>query len=438
MKEVNPHFEDYLFNWDQTFQFLVGGYGSSKSYHTALKVVLKLLQEKRTALVVREVFETHRDSTFSLFASIIDELGVHKAAEAVSSPMHIRFANGSRIIFKGMDNPAKLKSVNNISLIWIEECSEVKYEGFKELIGRLRHPDHRLYMMLTTNPVSQSNWTYRHFFKDERNKRFILDDEVLYKKRVAVVGDTYYHHSTADDNLFLPKSYLKQLDDMKAYDPDLYRIARKGRFGVNGTRVLPQFEVMEHEEVMRQISAISNPLKRTGMDFGFEESYNAVVRAAVDTDKKYLYIYWEYYKNKMTDDKTAEELTEFAVTKELIKADPAEPKSIQFFRQNGFNMTAARKFQGSRLQYTKKIKRFKKIFCSDRCANTIYELQPLTYSTDKDGNLKEDQFTIDPHTLSALWYALDDYEVTDLKAEPEARKRPNRKRGRSVCPLSKR
>lgn len=72
---------------------------------------------------------------------------------------------------------------------------------------------------------------------------------------------------------------------MKAYDPDLYRIARKGRFGVNGTRVLPQFEVMEHEEVMRQISAISNPLKRTGMDFGFEASYNAVVRAAVDPDK---------------------------------------------------------------------------------------------------------------------------------------------------------
>lgn len=63
----------------------------------------------------------------------------------------------------------------------------------------------------------------------------------------------------------------------------------------------------------------------------------------------------------MTDDKTAEELNEFAVTKELIKADPAEPKSIQFFRQNGFNMTAARKFQGSRLQYTKKSSGLKNI-----------------------------------------------------------------------------
>lgn len=74
-KEVNPHFEDFLFDWNQKFQFLVGGYGSSKSYHVALKLILKLLSEKRTALVVREVYETHKDSTFSLFNEIIEELG---------------------------------------------------------------------------------------------------------------------------------------------------------------------------------------------------------------------------------------------------------------------------------------------------------------------------------------------------------------------------
>lgn len=69
----------------------------------------------------------------------------------------------------------------------------------------------------------------------------------------------------------------------------------------------------------------------------------------------------------MTDDRTAEELREFIETQELIKADSAEPKSIQYFRQQGFRMVGARKFPGSRLQYTKKVKRFKKIFCSDRC-----------------------------------------------------------------------
>ncbi|MBD3861309.1 PBSX family phage terminase large subunit [Bacillus sp. 28A-2] len=426
-KEVNPHFEDFLFDWDQKFQFLVGGYGSSKSYHIALKLILKLLDEKRTALVIREVYDTHRDSTFSLFEEIVNDLGLDHVIQCRTSPLMLKFHNGSRIIFKGLDKPAKLKSINNISIIWIEECSEVKYEGFKELLGRLRHPTLQLHMILSTNPVGQDNWTYRHFFKDDQNNRFILDDERLYKERTISINDTYYHHSTAEDNLFLPVSYIKQLDELKEYDPDLYRIARKGHFGVNGIRVLPQFEVQPHEDVMLAISNINRPLLRAGMDFGFVDSYNAVVRLAVDHEKKYLYIYWEYYDRGKTDDVTVEDLKEFVETKELIKADN-EQKTIAYFRKMGYNMVAAHKFQGSRLQYTKKIKRFKKIICSDSCKNTIYELQPLTYKTDKRGNIIEDEFQIDPHTFSAIWYALDDYEVTDLKEKPKERTRPNRER----------
>ncbi len=426
-KEVNPHFEDFLFDWDQKFQFLVGGYGSSKSYHIALKLILKLLDEKRTALVIREVYDTHRDSTFSLFEEIVNDLGLDHVIQCRTSPLMLKFHNGSRIIFKGLDMPAKLKSINNISIIWIEECSEVKYEGFKELLGRLRHPTLQLHMILSTNPVGQDNWTYRHFFKDDQNNRFTLDDETLYKERTIAINDTYYHHSTAEDNLFLPKSYVKQLDELKEYDPDLYRIARKGHFGINGIRVLPQFEVQPHEDVMLAISNINRPLLRAGMDFGFVDSYNAVVRLAVDHEKKYLYIYWEYYDRGKTDDVTVEDLKEFVETKELIKADN-EQKTIAYFRKMGYNMVAAHKFQGSRLQYTKKIKRFKKIICSDSCKNTIYELQPLTYKTDKRGNIIEDEFQIDPHTFSAIWYALDDYEVTDLKEKPKERTRPNRER----------
>ncbi|KLV22739.1 terminase [Bacillus altitudinis] len=427
-KEVNPHFEDFLFDWDQKFQFLVGGYGSSKSYHIALKLILKLLDEKRTALVIREVYDTHRDSTYSLFEEIVNDLGLDHVIQCRTSPLMLKFHNGSRIIFKGLDKPTKLKSINNISIIWIEECSEVKYEGFKELLGRLRHPTLQLHMILSTNPVGQDNWTYRHFFKDDQNNRFILDDERLYKERTIAINDTYYHHSTAEDNLFLPVSYIKQLDELKEYDPDLYRIARKGHFGINGIRVLPQFEVQPHEDVMLAISNINRPLLRAGMDFGFVDSYNAVVRLAVDHEKKYLYIYWEYYDRGKTDDVTVEDLKEFIETKELIKADN-EQKTIAYFRKMGYNMVAAHKFQGSRLQYTKKIKRFKKIICSDSCKNTIYELQPLTYKTDKNGNIIEDEFQIDPHTFSAIWYALDDYEVTDLKEQPKERKRPNRERG---------
>lgn len=186
-KEVNPHFEHFLFDWNQKFQFLVGGYGSSKSYHIALKLILKLLEEKRTALVIREVYDTHRESTYSLLQEIVSDLGIDHLVKCRSSPLALTFRNGSSILFKGLDKPEKLKSINNISIIWIEECSEVSYEGFKELLGRLRHPVLPLYMMLSTNPVGQDNWTYRHFFRDEQLKRFVLDDETLYKQRTIVI-----------------------------------------------------------------------------------------------------------------------------------------------------------------------------------------------------------------------------------------------------------
>ncbi|QNK86288.1 PBSX family phage terminase large subunit [Sporosarcina sp. resist] len=287
IKEVNPHFDDFLFDWEQKFQFLVGGYGSSKSYHVALKLILKLLSEKQTALVVREVYDTRRDSTFSLLEEIINELVLDHKIRCVSSPMQIRFPNGSKIIFKAMDKPQKLKSIHNVSLIWLEECSEIKYEGFKELLGRLRHPSLRLHMILSTNPVGEDNWTFLHFFKDDRNKRLVLDDQDLYAKRTVIVKETFYHHSTADDNLFLPARYIEQLEEMKEYDPDLHRIAREGRFGVNGKRVLPQFEEWSHEAVMNAVKSIRKPIERVGMDFGFEDSYNAVVRMQ-NTRKMYV------------------------------------------------------------------------------------------------------------------------------------------------------
>ena len=134
VKEVNPHFEDFIFDWKHKYYFLVGGYGSSKSYHVALKILLKLLQEKRTALVVREVYETIRESCFALFEEIIADLGLENKIQSPTSPMQIRFPNGSKIIFKGMDKPEKLKSIHNVSIIWLEECSEIKYEGLKNLL----------------------------------------------------------------------------------------------------------------------------------------------------------------------------------------------------------------------------------------------------------------------------------------------------------------
>lgn len=320
---VNDHFEDFIYNWDYKNYFLVGGYGSSKSYHVATKILLKLLEEKRKCLIVREVFDTHKDSTYSLLQDVAERMGVlDETVHFKLSPLQVVFDNGSRIIFKGMDKPAKLKSINDVSIIWLEECSEVKYEGYKELLGRLRHMQVSNHIISSTNPIDEGNWTYKHFFKDELNETEVLDDDILYNNRIVIANNTYYHHSTCDDNYYLPQDYRDELDKMKQYDPDLYRVARLGRYGVNGTKVLPQFEVMEEALVMDKISNIPSKWYRYGMDFGFETSYNALISLVIDHENKDLYIFDEYYKNKMTDDKTAKEIASYK--DKLITADSAK------------------------------------------------------------------------------------------------------------------
>ena len=107
-KEVAPRFYDYIFDWDSEIYVVCGGYGSSKSYNTALKIVLKCFQEKRTVLVVREVFDTIFESCYSLLYEILDDMdmleigrGNRQIAKtkvvAHKSPLQFKFPNGSRI-----------------------------------------------------------------------------------------------------------------------------------------------------------------------------------------------------------------------------------------------------------------------------------------------------------------------------------------------------
>ena len=441
---VGPAFSDFLFDWDYETYLLVGGYGSGKSYVIAQKIILKLLEEKRVCLVVREVFDTMYESCFSLFREILDNAGLatddrwafKKSKSKVllsKSPLSIEFQNGSRIIFKGMDKPEKVKSINDVSIVWLEEASEIKYSGYEELLGRIRTPNVSMHFILSTNPVSKENWIYRHFFSylDEYgDEHKIIDEDELYEKGVLVKGDVYYHHSIPTDNPWLPKKYIKRLDAMRAYDYPLYRVARWGMFGPNGTRVLPQLVVADSRSTQKwhkRIEELGPQSQYFGLDFGFEDSYNAVVSMSVDLKNETLIIWDEIFKNHITDPEFAKEekmqdlkerLDSYyaqGYTKFLV-ADNEDPKAIQFYRQNGFRIRACRnKFSGSRLSNTRKVKRFKKIVVMPSCQNTIRELKDLTYKKAANGDTIYDEFNIDPHSFSAIWYALDTVTVADVK-----------------------
>lgn len=431
---ISPAFDNFIFDWDYETYLAIGSYGSGKSHAIVQKILLKLFSEKRKACIFRDVYDTHKESTFDLIKQILDDMGlladvgVRKHQTKVcfkNSPLEFKFPNGSRIIFKGMDSTEKLKSLNGVSIVWIEECSEVTLESYLEVLGRIRTPNRTMHFILSCNPVGKFNWVYQRFFEkveDDGSTTVILNDELLYQKKVLVKRGVYYHHSTCDDNPFLPREYISRLDELKTYDKNLWVVARLGRFGSTGMRVLPQFEVMQRRLVMHAVSELPDKWHRIGMDFGFETSYNAVIKVAVDDKNKWLYIYDEYYKNHMTDDKTAEDLLNWDedIKSQVIKADNAEPKSIQYYRQQGYMIRPCKKkcdkkSEGSRLANTKKVKRFRRIICSSGCINTIKELKDLSYKKNKDGSINPSQFNIDPHTFSAIWYALDDYTVADLK-----------------------
>ena len=446
-KDVAPAFENFIFDWDYKQYLLIGGYGSGKSYQVAFKIILKLLQEKRRALVVREVFDTIYESCYHLIYEILDSMGLVTTVPsyfkkkgygktpvrvlALKSPLSFTFPNGSQIIFKGLDKPEKIKSINEISIVWIEEATEIKYASYKELLGRVRACNASLHFILSCNPVGCENWIYNHFFKniDDNGKvAVILDENKLYDAKEMIVDGTYYHHSTPDDNPFLSKEYLRTLDDMKKYDFPLYTVARWGRFGATGTRVLPQFEIAANmQKFYESVRQCGYEHHYFGFDFGFEESSNALVSMCLDPEKKILYIYDEIYMNRVTDDAFANQPEMQALKEKLIIlnkqgynkiiiADNEDPKAISYYRQQGFPIRGCRnKFAGSRLSNTRKVKRFNRIIVSQECKNTIRELKDLTYKKDPKGNAIYDQFNIDPHTFSAIWYGLDTVHVADVK-----------------------
>lgn len=427
---INDHFINAVFNWDYQQYLFIGGYGSSKSDNAFVKLILKCLEEPgRVALVVRRHKTSLRNSSYSLCKKIIKRMNAEHLITFYDSRLEAVFSNGSRIIYTGIDDPEKIKSVDNISIVVCEEASEISYSVFSELLGRIRHMELSNHFILMTNPVGYNNWLYKHFFKrkivdNDGNEiiNVVLDDEELYRKREIIHNNVYYHHSIVDDNAFVPEDYKKRLDDMKNYDPDKYRIGRLGRFGLTGVRLFPQFKKLSPDKIESEINNKALSFY-SGLDFGFITSYNAYVYIAVDMKNRDLYILEEYYSKDKTNDEIADDLDKLNIKNRLITADSAEPKTIAYLKKRGFKIRPCKKYNGSKLANIKKIKMFRNIYCSTKCRNVIEELEDLSFQLDRDGNIIEDKLSIDAHTLDAIAYALDNVKLVDIKHQAKITKK---------------
>ena len=199
---------------------LKGGGGSGKSVFAGRKVLERVTSEPgHRWLVVRKVARTLRESCF---AQLIGQLSDHYAGVGYrvnKSDMKITFRNGSEIIFAGLDDVEKLKSIYDITGIWIEEASEILESDFNQLDIRLRTAfPHYLQIILSFNPVSITHWLKKRFF-----------DKADPLARV--------HESTYRDNRFATADQIRTLEGFRETDEYFYEVYTLGMWGVTGQTV---------------------------------------------------------------------------------------------------------------------------------------------------------------------------------------------------------
>lgn len=194
---------------DERFIVNYGGAGSGKSHTQTQVEITKALQSKEKILVIRKVSNTLNDSVVSLFMRFLKKL---PGTTYNKTEKHLTLPNGSEILFKGLDDPERIKSIAGITRVWIEEATELLVEDFRQLNLRLRGAEN-LQMSLTFNPISIKHWLHDEFFENER------EDSKIFK-------------TTYKDNKYIDDAYIDQLMQLKELDENLYRVYVLGDFGI--------------------------------------------------------------------------------------------------------------------------------------------------------------------------------------------------------------
>lgn len=385
----NKHIYDKLTDYSTFTEIHYGGASSGKSHGVIQKVVFKSLQAwkyPRKVLFLRKVGSSVYDSIFEDVKQCLEAWGLLGACKVNNSAYRIELPNGAQFIFKGLDNPEKIKSIKGISDVVMEEASEFTLDDYTQLTLRLRdkkHPNKQIYLMF--NPVSKVNWVYNAFF-------------------VKKPKNTVIYQTTYKDNRFLDEVTKENIEELAERNEAYYKIYALGEFATLDKLVFPKYkkQLLNKEELKHIPSDF-------GLDYGFINDPSAFMHVKIDEENKRLYILEEYVKKGLTNDKIAEAIKALGYSKEIIRADSAEKKSNQELR----NLDIPRvidviKGPGSVMQGIQYILQYE-IIVDERCVKTIEELENYTWKKDKATN----EYINEPvdsynHCLDAVRYAVQD------------------------------
>ena len=394
-----PKFYPYLFDYTTRWEVFYGGAGSGKSYFITQKIIIRCCREPIKVLVCRRYGSTLRNSCFSLFKEILTKWKLTPYLKIRETDFNIKFPNGSEIIMVGLDEETKLLSLNNISTVWIEEAYEVPKPIVEQLNLRLRGKADNQQIIMSYNPISKNSWLY-DFCEVNPPESF------------------RYLKTTFRDNPFLNKEYIQSLESLYTRNPAKARVFCDGEYGVDSEGLVI---TNWRQEAFDAMELASQGLEhRAGMDLGWIDK-SAIIDSLYDRKNKIIYVFNEFYKSGCQLSELASAITDMNLKKTKLYIDAAEPRAIQFFKQEGINAYPCKKGKDS-VKAGLMFLQDNLIIVHPNCKNFINELENFSYIKSKQtGEWTEDTTHEWSHAIDACRYAYSDiYTNTKVKTIDKA------------------
>lgn len=394
---ISPSFDGVFYDIQEhkyTHYWLAGGRGSTKSSFIGLTIPLLLMQNPNCHVVVlRKVRNTVKNSVFPQIQWGIDTLQMTGKFRAITSPHEITYTlTGQKILFFGLDDPAKVKSIKlpfgYVGIVWLEELDQFSgMEEIRNVLQSLLRGGEKYWVFCTYNPPkSRNNW---------------VNEEIIQAR-----PDRLVHHSTYLDvpREWLGEQFFLEADTLKNKNELLYRHEYLGEVTGTGGAVFDNVEDMAmSDERVGNFDRLYY-----GLDFGFAVDPLAFVAIHYDKKKEEVYIFDELYRQKLTNDRNGKWLKRKYPTAMLI-ADSAEPKSIAELRSMGVNVRGARKGRDSVDYGIKWLQSRRTIYIDKRrCPNAYREFVTYEYERNREGKFISAYPDKNNHAIDAVRYGLDD------------------------------
>ena len=389
-----PKFFPYLQNYSHRWEFWCGSAGSGKSYTIAQKILIRCVKEPIRVLVCRRYATTLRNSCFALFKEILDKWKLTPHIKIKETDMSLTFPNGSQIIMSGLDEETKLLSLTNISVIWVEEAFEVERHKVEQLNLRMRGIAANQQLLLSWNPISKNSWLYNFTVEQPPESSVFI-------------------HSTFRDNPFLNQEYVSSLEELYTRNPAKARVFCDGEWGVDAEGLVIQNWKRQEFDPM-ELASIGYE-HRAGMDLGWLDP-SAIIDTLYDRENKTIYVFNEFYKSGCQLSDLASAIGNMNLKKTKVYVDAAEPRTIQFFKQEGINAVPCSKGKDS-VKAGLMFLQDSLIIVHPSCTNFITELENFSYIKSKvTGEYTEDTTHEFSHAIDACRYAYSDiYTNTKMK-----------------------